>query len=125
MGSSNFQNTIVGEATRKCIEALAAELIKNEDRIGSTKIQLLGRVADVDQNSVVVNIGKSQGVKVGDVLNVERVVREVKDPDTGKVIREVTEIVGTLKITEADDKSAVGTFSGSSAPKVGDRVKNK
>lgn len=125
MGSSNFQNTIVGEATRKCIEALSVELIKNQDRLTAPTVQLLGRVADVDQNMIVVNIGKSQGVKVGDMLAVERVVREVKDPDTGKVLREVTEVVGTLRITEVDDKSAVGSFSGASAPKVGDRVKSK
>ena len=125
MGSSNFQNTILGEATRKSIEALCVELIKGQERIGSAKLELLGRVADVDNNTLIINIGKDQGVKVGDVLSVERVVREVKDPETGKVIREVTETVGTIKITEADAKSAVGTFSGSGPAKPGDRVKSK
>lgn len=125
MGSSNFQDTIVGEATRKCIEALCADLIKNHEKIGVTKIELLGRVADADNGTLVLNIGKDHGLKVGDVLNVERVVREVKDPDTGKVLREVTEIVGTVQITEADDKSSVGKFSGANPPKVGDRVKSK
>lgn len=125
MGSSNFQNTIIGEATRKCIDLLCADLVKNEGKIGSTKIELAGRVADVDKGTLILNIGKDHGVKVGDVLSVERVVREVKDPDTGKVLREVTETAGTVRITQVDDKSAVGTFEGSGEVKVGDRVKNR
>lgn len=125
MSSSNFQNTIIGEATRKCVEALGLELIGGAPKIGTSKVELLGRIADVDSKTVIINIGKDQGVRVGDTLNVERVVREVKDPDSGKVIREVTELIGTVKITEADAKSAVGTFTGAGAPKVGDRVKSK
>lgn len=125
MGSSNFQNTIIGEATRKCIEALCGELVKNHEKIGVTKVELLGRIADVDSGTLILNIGKDNGVRVGDVLNVERVVREVKDPDTGKVLREVTEVVGTVTVTQVDDKSAVGKFEGANPPKVGDRVKNK
>jgi curli biogenesis system outer membrane secretion channel CsgG len=127
MSSSNFQNTILGEATRKCVEALSLELVKGAGRItgGSAKVELLGRVADVDKDTIILNIGKDQGVKVGDVLSVERVVREVKDPETGKVIREVTEVVGTIKVTEVDAKSAVGSFSGGVPARVGDRVKSK
>lgn len=125
MGSSNFQNTIIGEATRKCVEALSYELVKGQDKIVAAKVQLLGRVADVDKGSLVLNIGKSQGLNVGDELSVERVVREVKDPDTGMVLREVTEVIGTVKVTEVDEKSAVGVFTGATAPTIGDRVKNR
>jgi curli biogenesis system outer membrane secretion channel CsgG len=125
MSSSNFQNTIIGEATRKCVEALCVELVKGQDRIVGTKVELAGRVADVDSSTLIINIGKDQGVKVGDVLNVERVVREVKDPDSGEVLREVTEVIGTLKITEVDARSAVGTFTGGMPPKVGDRIKSR
>lgn len=125
MSSSNFQNTILGEATRKCVEQLVQNLVQGGDKIGTTKIELLGRIADVDKSTLIVNLGKEHGVKVGDVLNVERVVREVKDPDTGKVLREVTEVIGTVRITEVDDKSSVGTYTGAGEPKVGDRVKNK
>ena len=125
MSSSNFQNTIIGEATRKCIEALSLDLIKNEGKIQRITVKILGRIADVDKKTLILNIGKDQGVSAGDVLSVERVVREVKDPDSGKVLREVTEIVGTVTITEVDAKSSVGTFNGAEPPKVGDRVKSK
>ncbi|MBI3909987.1 MAG: curli production assembly protein CsgG [Armatimonadetes bacterium] len=126
MSSSNFQNTIIGEATRKCVESLCAELVKQEARLpAAPKVQVAGRVADVDKDTLILNVGKSQGVKVGDVLDVERVVREVKDPDTGKVLREVTEVIGTVTITQVDEQSAVGTYKGTGVPKVGDRVKSK
>lgn len=125
MSSSNFENTIIGEATRKCVDALTADLVKSQDKLVAQKIEVSGRVADVDAGKLILNVGKESGLHVGDTLNVERVVREVKDPDTGKVLREVTEVVGTVKITELDEKSAVGTFNGAGAPKVGDRVKLK
>jgi len=64
------------------------------------------------------------GVHVGDTLEVSRQVRVVKDPTTGKVIRAVTDKMGTATVTEVDDDSATATFSGAGAPKVGDVVKN-
>jgi hypothetical protein len=48
----------------------------------------------------------------------------VKDPATGKVIKSVEDKVGEMTVTEADNDSSTGTFSGSSAAKVGDVVKN-
>jgi hypothetical protein len=59
------------------------------------------------------------------VLNVKRKVREVRDPDTDKVIRTIQDTVGTITITEVDASSAVGTFSGSGTPQVKDLVTSK
>jgi len=53
---------------------------------------------------------------------VKRKVREVRDPATGKVIRSIEDPVGTLVITEVDETSAVGKFSGTGPAKVGDVV---
>ena len=47
-----------------------------------------------------------------------------KDPATGKVIKSVTDKVGSATITEVDDDSATATFAGSGGPKVGDMVNN-
>ena len=62
---------------------------------------------------------------MGDKLSVKRKVREVRDPATGKVLRTVEDAVGTIKITEVDEGSAVGKFSGPVPAKVGDTVSNK
>ena len=64
------------------------------------------------------------GVKVGDKLAVKRVGREIKDPATGKVIRRIEDSLGTVTITEADEGSSVGTYTGAMPAKVGDHVVN-
>ena len=48
--------------------------------------------------------------------------REVKDPDTGKVLRVVSDKVGEVVLTDVDDTSAEGKFSGTGAAKVKDKV---
>jgi hypothetical protein len=61
---------------------------------------------------------------LGDHLKVVRTGREIRDPATGKVIRRVEEALGEVVITEVDELSAVGKYSGSAPAKVGDRVRN-
>ena len=121
-GSSRFQRTILGQATRKCVEQLGAKLVGQANRIAATKFRASGKVADVDGNTLILNLGRNHGIQVGDLLRVRQVVRVVTDPDTGEPLREVTEDVGTVRITEVDARSSVGIFFGSPAPKVGDRV---
>jgi curli biogenesis system outer membrane secretion channel CsgG len=122
MSSSNFGNTIIGEATNKAVADMAGQLDQNASKLPTTVIKVDGLVADVSGSSLVLNIGTSSGVKVGDRLEVSRVTRTVTDPATGKVLRRITSKLGEVKITEADASSSVGTYSGSMPPKVGDAV---
>ena len=64
-------------------------------------------------------------MKVGDRLQVRRSIREVRDPVTGKVIRRVEDKLGEIVITEVDESSAVGNYTGATPSKVGDRVTNQ
>jgi len=61
-------------------------------------------------------------LKVGDRLQVSRKVREVKDPATGKVLRSIEDQLGVVVLTEVDEQSSVGKYTGPPA-KVGDVVK--
>lgn len=124
MGSSNFANTILGEAVRKAVDDTGAQLDANSDKVPTIKLQINGLVADVSGNTLILNVGKKVGVKVGDKLIISRQVRVVKDPATGKVIKSVEDKIGDAVVTDVDDDSATATFSGSGAPKVGDVVKN-
>lgn len=124
MRSTNFANTILGEATRHAVEQLAEQLNANASRIEVRVRPVEGLVADVSGNTLVINIGTRAGVRPGMTLTVRRVGREIKDPATGRVIRRVEQTLGTLTISEADEESAVGTYTGSVLPKVGDTVKN-
>jgi curli biogenesis system outer membrane secretion channel CsgG len=125
MTSSNFADTVLGEAVNAATAKLAAELDGDADRMPTTVVSLNGLVADVSGNSLVLNIGSRSGVKVGDKLIVSRVGREIRDPATGKVIRRVEDRLGEITISEVDEGSAVGNFSGTGPVKVGDAVKNQ
>jgi len=125
MGSSNFGNTILGEATRKAVDDMGTQLDASATKVPSVKLEINGLVADVTGNTLIVNVGKKAGIKVGDILDISRPVRVVKDPATGKVLKSITDKIGSATVTEVDDDYATATFSGAGAAKVGDAVKNQ
>jgi curli biogenesis system outer membrane secretion channel CsgG len=122
MSSSNFAGTILGEAVHQAVQTLSGDLGQNSGKVQARQVTIDGLVADAAGGTLILNVGTQAGVKVGDKLAVKRTGREIKDPATGRVIRRIEETVGEVVITEADETSAVGTFSGSGQPQVGDRV---
>jgi hypothetical protein len=125
MGSSNFQETILGEATRAAVTDLVAQLVSQSGKVEATQISINGLVADATGNEVIVNVGKTAGVTIGMRLLVERVSREVKDPATGAVLRKVTAPVGEIEVTQVDETSAVAKIVSGQGFVVGDMVKGK
>ncbi|MBB6051432.1 CsgG/HfaB family protein [Armatimonas rosea] len=128
--SRAFQDTLIGEATRKCVSDLAQKLVKGTANLDlraalTTSVAptpLVGKVADVEGDTLTVTIGDDQGVRVGDVMSVEGVVKVIRDPDTGSVLEQRYTRVGTLRITSVSAHTATGRFEGKLQPKVGDRV---
>jgi len=120
MTSSNFAQTILGEAVTKAVNDAATQLDAKSTDLPVYKATYSGVVADVSGNTIIINIGNKVGVRVGDTIAISRPVRTVKDPTTGKVIKTVTSDLGTAKVTEVDADSATATFSGATPPKVGD-----
>lgn len=122
-GSSDFQQTIIGEAVKIAVDKLSADLVSSAGKVGVRTITVEGEVAAVDSGDVVLNVGGKEGVKVGDQFSVLRVTRVIKDPVTGSVLRRMTTTVGVVKATDVDDVSAVCTPVSGSGFKVGDQVK--
>jgi curli biogenesis system outer membrane secretion channel CsgG len=122
-GSSDFQQTIIGEATKSAVDQLSANLVTEAPKVGVRTITVEGLVAAVDGGQVILNVGAKAGVKVGDQLSIERVTREIKDPATGNVLRRLTTSVGVVKATDVDDVSAICTPVCGSDFKVGDMAK--
>jgi len=123
MKSSNFANTIIGEATGKAVLDLGAKLDSKATTLPTVTVQVSGIVADAgDDGTLIINIGSKNGLKVGDRLDVKRKVRDVKDPTTGKVLRSIEDPVGQMVVTQVDEGSAVGKFSGAGKPQVNDTV---
>ncbi len=124
MRSSNFAATILGEATNKAVTEVAMKLQGVSTKLPTVKAAPVdGLIADVSGNTLILNVGSSAGLKVGDVLQVSHTGREIKDPATGKVLRRIDEDLGKVTLTEVDAGSAVGTYSGPAGVKVGDHAK--
>jgi curli biogenesis system outer membrane secretion channel CsgG len=125
MTSKNFADTILGEAVGQAVNDLSGQLQQDASRLPTRTIHIDGVVADSSGGTLILNVGSRAGVQVGDRLFVRRPVREVKDPETGKILRRVETNLGEVVINQVDEASSVGTYSGASPAKVGDRVGNQ
>jgi curli biogenesis system outer membrane secretion channel CsgG len=125
--SSDFTTSVAGEATVAAVSQLidqlkaAASKIPDNQSLAAQNVQ--GKIADVTGNTVIVNVGKANGIKLGDNLQVEHVVKTVNDPNTGKPLKTITNTIAVINITECDTNSATGTVTKGNGVKVGDMVK--
>jgi curli biogenesis system outer membrane secretion channel CsgG len=122
-GDSDFQQTIIGEAVKQATDQLSAGLIDDNSKVQVRTISVQGLVAAVVSGQVVLNVGSGAGLKAGDQLSIERVTMEIKDPATGKVIRQLTSPIGVVKGINVDAVSSVCTIVSGTDFKVGDLAK--
>ncbi len=122
-GSSDFKQTIIGEAVNSAVQKMSVGLVANNAKLQTRTIVVQGLIAAIESGQIVLNVGAKAGVKVGDQLNVERVTKEIKDPATGQVLRRLSTPVGVLRITDVDDISSIAVAVSGTAFKVGDAVK--
>ena len=122
-GASDFQQTIIGEATKSATDQFSTGLVADAPKLPVRTITVEGQVAAVDSGQIIINVGAKAGVKVGDQFDVLRVTKEIKDPATGNVLRRLTTTVGVIKATDVDDVSAICTAVSGSGFQAGDRVK--
>lgn len=111
MGSSNFAETIIGEATLAAVTQVSAGLDEQSTKIQITQHIVEGLVADFSGGLVTLTVGSNQGVKAGTVFAINKVVREIKHPTTGAVIRRVEETVGTVTIQDVGEDWAMGAYA--------------
>ncbi len=125
MTSSNFGETIIGEATMDAVNKLAVDINMRElnGGAGGRELDLDARVADVSGNSITINAGTAAGLAVGQTFTIYHKGKEIKDPTTGEVLDVQTTPLGQLTITTVRDRISMGNYSGSGAPVVGDVVR--
>jgi len=119
-GSSGFQQTIIGEAVKAATDQLATALEGDASKVVMRAIAVNGVVAAVVNGQVVLNVGSGAGLQAGDQLAIERVTATIKDPTTGKVIRQMTTPVGEVRVVNVDALSSVCNILSGSGFKVGD-----
>jgi curli biogenesis system outer membrane secretion channel CsgG len=122
-GSSNFQETIIGEATKAAVDQLSGNIVADAPKLTVEAVKIDGIIAAVDSGQIILNIGSGAGINVGDRFEVVRVTKEIKDPTTGEVIRRLTTSVGIIKATDVDAKSAVCVPVSGSGFQEGDHVR--
>jgi curli biogenesis system outer membrane secretion channel CsgG len=118
MTSSNFAQTIIGEATQDCVNKLADILNQQTATMKKAVRAVEARVADVSGNVLVISAGANDGVNVGETFEILKILREVRDPVTKEVLDTVTQKTGEMTITSVRDKIATGNYTGST-PGVG------
>ncbi len=122
-GSSDFQQTIIGEAVKAAVAQLSGNVIAANPKLQVRTVVVEGLVADVEGDTVVLNVGANAGLKVGDQLSIERVTKEIKDPGTNQVIRRLSSKIGVVQVTEVDNISSVCKIVSGSGFKKGDMAK--
>lgn len=121
--SSDFRETIIGEAVHAAVDKLSTEVIGGNSRLEVRSVAVEGLVAAVDSGQVILNVGARSGLKVGDRLTIERVTREIKDPVTGNLLRRMSSTIGVVEISDVDDVSAVARIVSGTGFRIGDLAK--
>ena len=116
MASSNFAQTIIGEAVIAACDQLGQKMNAKIPTLPVKDPDIEGRVADVSGSQVTLTVGTNDGVLTGDVFDVYKVLGEVKDPITKEVLDIQTQKIGEMQIVSVREKIAVGRYQGSPAP---------
>jgi curli biogenesis system outer membrane secretion channel CsgG len=107
-GGREFEDSLLGKATRKAVENAAAGILADFRSPGfqklATTLRPAGLVADVDGSDIILNIGKTANAQVGQLMVVYRVTKEVRDPDTGELLTEKRKRIGELTIIHVEEK---------------------
>lgn len=111
MTSSNFQETIIGEATSDAVDKILAILDERVPTLPMRGRTIEGRLAKAGSNPIIA-IGTNDGVEAGDRFEILQIVDEVVDPTTKEVIDVDARTVGELTATNVREKTTTGTYSG-------------
>lgn len=125
-GGSETENTgkLLTFATEQAIDQVIADISSQSNAIAiAPGSQATAVIAYVSGNTVVLNQGTTSGYSVGMKLSIERLVEEVKDPQTGAIIHQVTNKVAEVEIVEVDNDSSVAKILTGSPLNVGDIAK--
>ncbi len=126
-GSTDFATSIAGEATLQAVDEVGGQLIafaaKIPDGQSIAAQNVEGKIADVTGSQITLNVGKINGIAKGDKMQVQRPYKTIKDPDSGKVLKELSNTVAVINVDDVEKDSSTCSIVKGSGVKVGDAVK--
>ncbi|MCX7920207.1 MAG: hypothetical protein N3A72_11520 [bacterium] len=100
-GDKGFDETSAGKATREAVNKMVQKIVAS---------LYSAQVASVDGDEVIINIGKNDGVKIGDMFEIKSLGKPIIDPATGKVLGYKKSATGKIRIVSVEDTFATGTL---------------
>jgi len=141
VGSGQFNETIVGQATNSALDQLVSHLINSMGAIAPAVITMrealpatmpswsprTGQIAAIlPDNRVAINIGASHGVSKGDFFQVLSTTNLIIDPNTGEILAyDALGTKGDIVITEVRDQVSYGVRTTGFDPLIGDIVRSE
>ncbi len=124
--NSNKDAQLLTLATADAVNQVAEQINTGVNKVGTaikTSPTAKALVADVSGSTVIINKGSADGYRQGMKLSIEKVIKVVKDPVTGKELRKMTKKIGTIELTEVDSSSSVGKIISGAKLQVGNIAK--
>ena len=112
MTSSDFEKTILGEATLDAVDKIVKELEAKIPQLPAKPRSLQGRLAAITDGGVYLALSSNDGVLLGDRFEVRQISNEVFDPQTKESIAVEAVKVGEVVVKEVDGKSSLGDYGG-------------
>ncbi len=106
----DFDRGIIDEALRPAVEKTVKQIVDQYDQLAELAAAAgpkLGKILEAESPSmIIIDMGKTSGVKVGDRFKVERVIKEIRD-DNGELLDVLKDTVGEIEVTKVLNKSAI------------------
>jgi curli biogenesis system outer membrane secretion channel CsgG len=112
MTSSDFEKTILGEATLDAVDKIVKELEAKSPQLPAKPRSLQGRLAAITDGGVYLALSSNDGVLLGDRFEVRQISNEIFDPQTKESIAVEAVKVGEVVVKEVDGKSSLGDYGG-------------
>jgi curli biogenesis system outer membrane secretion channel CsgG len=123
-GSNDFYKTSLGQALRNAINQIATKLATQAYE-GIMNKPLTGLIAYVSPARIIINLGANDNIEPGMIFEVQHVSGVIKDPASGEVIDEISEIVAEISVVEVKEKSSTcKIISSQGTIAVSDKVKS-
>jgi curli biogenesis system outer membrane secretion channel CsgG len=113
MQSSNFEATIIGEATKDAVDKLAAALNERILKLPVKQMDVEGRVAQIGSDGTLyLAVGSVDGVLATDRFEIHQILDTVVDPVTKEVLDQRTQKVGEMTVSTVRERVTIGRFAG-------------